>query len=428
MTYKLLQTIVLILGLAYVIALFSYIEQKRNLIYSDSEGYYMYLPAWFIHDGFEHIHVRTKVYKRNPETNKYYTKYSMGVALAQAPMFLLTDLIVRKIPGKEYAGTEMVYSRSIVLSGWLFCVLGLFFIVKWLRKSTEPHIILVGLIAMLFGTNLWYYATAGAGMSHTYSFGLFSIVLYLIDKVYRSGSCSWLNGVLLGVIISWIILIRPTNAILLPFIFLYSHDGNLNLKQRINFWISDWMKLIPFVLASAILWYSQLQQWADMRGGSSAYSYTNEGFIYWSKPKMLRVLIDVQNGLLLYSPVILISLYGLVRYFNEKLVMSRLILGLFFVMTWVFGSWWAWWFGGAYGHRCYVEFYAILIIPFIWVVEQVHRSKNIVSIILFYVILLLMLYYSLGLTYAYRSPWDGPNWNWHEFSTIVREGLFRFFN
>ena len=396
------------------------LNSKRNTIFTDAEGYHMYLPAWFIHKNFKDLSIRSKkVFRIQEETGNYYTKFSMGVAMAEAPMFLLTDMIQRKIYRHDWQGSEMCYSRSIGVSGWLAFLTGMFFLIRWLSRSHGKLEVWIGAISIALGTNLWYYATREPGMSHIYSFMLFSIAAFLMDGCYRANKITWAKALIIGFIGAWMILIRPTNAIFLLFLLLYSPAQVFKINERISFLLKHWSRLIPFLVFAALLWAAQIYQWSIMRGDQGIYSYTNEGFIYWANPKILRVLLDVQNGLLIYSPVIWISLYGLLRYFNEKAATSRLILGVFFVMTWIFASWWAWWFGGAYGHRCYVEFYVILAIPLVWVVEQVNRSKSILSQVLFYSILLLMIYYSVGLTNAYLGPWDGPNWNWTRFSEIV---------
>ena len=48
-----------------------------------------------------------------------------------------------------------------------------------------------------------------------------------------------------------------------------------------------------------------------MTGHWLYYSYTEEGFKYWNEPKIAAVLFDVQNGLFLYSPLVLLMMAGL---------------------------------------------------------------------------------------------------------------------
>ncbi len=62
--------------------------KTKNIIFSDQEGYYMYLPALFIYGGFDQYPIRTKEqfgYYQN--TKKVFTKYTCGVALMEMPFF-----------------------------------------------------------------------------------------------------------------------------------------------------------------------------------------------------------------------------------------------------------------------------------------------------------------------------------------------------
>lgn len=66
----------------------------KGMIWSDAEGYYLYLPALFINGGFEDLAVRSEVqFPLFEDTNKRFTKYTYGVALMELPFFLLAHLI-----------------------------------------------------------------------------------------------------------------------------------------------------------------------------------------------------------------------------------------------------------------------------------------------------------------------------------------------
>ena len=75
----------IILGILLSIGFYD-IENKRlaGVIWSDAEGYYLYLPAVFIYGGFEGIPYRTTVQFSNyPGTEKVFTKYTCGVAMLE---------------------------------------------------------------------------------------------------------------------------------------------------------------------------------------------------------------------------------------------------------------------------------------------------------------------------------------------------------
>lgn len=82
------------------------------------------------------------------------------------------------------------------------------------------------------------------------------------------------------------------------------------------------------------------------------------------------------------------------------------------IATYLFASWWAWWFGGAFGHRSYVEYYALLALPFASMAQLAFKKTW--SKVLILAICALLIYYNLGLTYHYNPPWDGPEWTYEK--------------
>jgi hypothetical protein len=82
--------------------------------------------------------------------------------------------------------------------------------------------------------------------------------------------------------------------------------------------------------------------------------------------------------------------------------------------TYVFASWWAWWFGGAYGHRCFVDFLPILAIPSAYAIKFIQESPKFIRIstgLLF----ILGVYVNLRMSHMYQGMWDGPDWTWYSY-------------
>jgi hypothetical protein len=152
------------------------------------------------------------------------------------------------------------------------------------------------------------------------------------------------------------------------------------------------------------------------------WSYGDESFKYWREPKLIRVLFDAWNGWLLYSPIAAIPLSGLIQERHRNRHGERAVIFIFVFATWLFASWWAWWFGGAFGHRCYVEYCAFLVLPFSGIIDKVGKKR--LRSYLFGTLCVVLIYYSMGLTYNYRAPWDGPDWTYEKVAGEVAR-LFR---
>ena len=97
----------------------------------------------------------------------------------------------------------------------------------------------------------------------------------------------------------------------------------------IRFFIKNYNSVLIIMLAGFIMFIPQLMYWKEMTGHWIYYSYTDEGFKYWNKPKIFAVLFDVQNGLLLYSPMVILMLIGIFYGLKIKKFQSPALLLIF---------------------------------------------------------------------------------------------------
>jgi hypothetical protein len=403
-------TVLFVLMIPVMLARIDY--NPRSVIWSDAEGYYQYLPALFI---IKDVHKLPpgSVWPQYNEHGEYVDKYTCGIAIFEFPFFIA-------VYGFSYlAGIDTadyynpLYCRSMALSGLFFAFLGLRILRKALLKIYSHSISAWVVISVFFGTNLFYYATKEMSVSHVYSFSLFCHLLYFLPAYLKNPSRN--NSLLLGGILGWIVLIRPTNILLAVMLLLYDVYSMPELKTRINFYISHYRSLLWMFLASFIFFIPQLLYWKEMTGHWLYYSYTEEGFIYWNKPKITAVLFDVQNGLFLYSPLVLLMVAGIMLGLRKRSFHAPAILLIFSIATYIFASWWAWWFGGAFGHRCYVEYYALLAFPLAGLYQHIRLNWKKVFRVSFYSLVILLMIFSVRLSYLYTSlggPWDGKDWRW----------------
>lgn len=398
-------------AILYTIA-FAFNFRKRSLeavIWSDAEGYYMYLPAVFIYGGFEDIPINTKTMEFSPwpGTNKIFDKYTCGVAMLELPFFLAAHAVARASPDYPPDGHSPPYVIGLLLSGLFYGFLGTFLLRTNLRRFYDGLTPDIVAISVLMGTNLLHYTAREPGMSHVYSFCLFNLFIWLTDRYYRMRG-SWELALGLAFTLGWIVLIRPTNLLLALFFLAYVPDGSLNVRERVQFLLKRFGHLLLFPLLG-LLWYvPQMLYWKYATGSYLLYSYSGEGFIYWKDPKLLEVLFSIKNGWLLFSPLMGIALIGLFAGAIKNIRNSRLILLIWLIAWYLFSSWISWWFGGAFGYRVFVEFYALLAFPLAWVVQWILSLRRWWWKTVFFAVWLLLIYYNLGLDEHYF----GPHYEW----------------
>jgi len=131
------------------------------------------------------------------------------------------------------------------------------------------------------------------------------------------------------------------------------------------------------------------------------------------------VLGHLENGLFLYSPLVVLAFGGMLYLAWRRQLSGHIFLIVLAAATYIFASWWDWNFGGAFGHRCFVEYYAILALPFAFVLDKMTKIRAGFFRVVCFLIVAFLIWYSLHMTYAYASPWDGPEWTWELFWGVV---------
>lgn len=388
-------------------------KEIERVIWSDMEGYYLYLPAVFINDGFKGLKCRNGCTIPNKELGWVHSKYTYGVAAMQAPFFFMAHTVA-KYTVYESDGYSKPYSYSILFAGLFYFLAGLYILRKFLSARFSDWTVIVVLLIIGLGTNAYYYSTVGAGMSHVYSFFLFSSVLHLTEK-WRDAKSLWL-AIPLALVSGLIVLVRPTGVLMLLWIPFSGIEGWSSVWERVKLTFSSGL-FILLPLLTALLYFPQFYYWKAFSGSWFTYSYGNEGFTYWASPKIIEVLFSHQNGLFMYSPLVLLGVFGLFPMWRANRTSTILTMVIMSLATYSFASWWAWWFGGAFGHRTFVEYFSLLSLPIAYSVQWIGTKGTAIKAIAASVCLTL-LYANARMISHYRPPWDGPDWTWERYWKI----------
>ena len=383
----------------------------KGMIWSDAEGYYLYLPAVFINGGFEDLDVRTEVqFPLYEGTNKRFTKYTYGVALMELPFFLLAHFVA-SIMGQA-DGYSYPYIIGLQLSGIFYGLMGLYFMKKILEEHFKPVVVMLTVFGFFLGTNLYHYILQHPSMSHVYSFFLFGLLVRMTPKLYSSPT--WRVFGSLGLLLGLIVLIRPTNILIGLYILFYGIRDSAALKERFQFLGRHAWKLLFAATASFLVFLPQFAYWKYISGDWLIYSYGDEGF-NWLNPRIDMVLFNIKNGWLLFSPMAGLAVVGglLGSWKNPYNIAPITVIWL--LTLYITASWWCWWFGGAFGHRNFVEYYMILAVPYAWLFTKVFESPSRLLKVLMVLLWLALLYYSYFLAVFYH----GPHYNWDSWKVVV---------
>jgi len=362
--------IIIILILIYTITLVNldFKGFRDNIISGDGRGYYAYLPAIFIHKTLDF----TKIYEIEKEKyslsyqghyfidhddikiNKYYS----GTALLLLPFFLLAYFL-SFLFGYSLDGYSLIFQYAVFIGGIFYGLLGLFFSKKLLSIYTIPkNIISIILILILFGTNLFYYTFVNPSFSHVYSFSMIAVFLYFTKKTfinYEIKNIFWAS-VALGLTI----LIRPTNFIILFIIPFLASDFKL-LKQTIKRFFKFKKELFISFLSVFLIICIQFFINIIQTGKPLIWSYSGEGFKFF-EPEITNMLLSYRKGLFIYTPLIFISLFGLIPLFRQSKYRFATLTIFLIILVYFIPSWWNWFYGDSFGMRAFIDFYPVFIL------------------------------------------------------------------
>lgn len=405
----------------------SYLIDNKNhhlhYIWTDAEGYYIYLPCVFVYHTFKNVPCRDSGMIQHLEPTKYtFTKFTYGTALLESPFYVLGHTI-RSLQGiTTFGGYTQHDGMILLLAACFYLVLGAFFIYKTLcNYFNDFRIIWLSLLCGTLGTNTLYYAIRAPGYSHIYSFALISIWIYSTPIYLNLTQRNWKHTGYLAFLYGLIVLIRPTNFIILAYLLFYDCYTIEHLKLRLLFWwrLFNLKNIISAVAGGLLPFVPQLLYWQMLFGKWLSYSYKQEKFIYWSAPRFASVWFDVLNGLFPYSPIFFLAIVGMFIGCIEKKHNGWIILFLFMGLSYLFASWWCWWFGGAHGQRSFVEHTPFFAISIGTALQYLYRQSAIVQKITTSIVLILI-WLNIRMIILHDTGWFGENWTWASYWNIIK--------
>lgn len=371
--------IVVVMGYAfyYTHDRWNWEDDSHKIIQHDVNILYHYLPAFFIYDDMSYAYlseadsvVQAQTWLRQSENGGLVAKMTCGAAIMYSPFFLIGHQAA-KIKGLPANGYSWIYHYWITIGAIIYALLALFILRGVLLRYVSDWVAALVLTGLFMGTNLFYYTLVESGMTHVYSFFLFSLLLWL--SVRWHDRITWGSTLGLGLVLGLIILIRPTNALvgIVPLLFGVTRISELGHKlKRI---LAHWPKLLAAgILAFGVLCV-QLVYWKSATGDWVYYSYTDEGF-FFSNPHAIDGLFSYRKGLFIYTPLMLAAFAGFFFVWKYLQAFFWPLVCFTILNIYVVFSWWCWWYGGSFGSRALIESYALWCIPLALLLQQIWRQ------------------------------------------------------
>lgn len=364
---------IFLLLLLAVVAVNDWDNPYRRPIVGDAKGYYAYLPAIFIHHDlqFDFIHQVERDYY--PEDGSHWKDFLMpqpngtvvnkcfpGVAVFYLPFFLIAYFLSFLL-GLPLDGYAPLFQWSVVVAH-LFYLLGALILLDKImkRRGVTFKNRFLALLALTFGTNLFFYSVYDFSVVHVFGFFGTSLFLYFLQQWSEQARWNLFGKIVL--LMCLLVIMRPTNAMIVLALPLF-----VDLKQSWRFLRNNLtLKIIPYiyVLSAAVILFIPLLLWKLQTGHWLVYSYGEEKMDFLN-PNVFKYLFSVQKGWWFWTPLMsLMFCMGTYYFWKKQKWQGVYFAGAILFIVYIFSSWWIWTYGGGMGQRPMIDFYPILLMAF----------------------------------------------------------------
>jgi hypothetical protein len=380
--------------------------QSKNITSGDSR--------WFIPTAISIIHhhdINLDEYIARIESDNYYhikfinghayNMFPIGTAILSLPVVWMIDTLLDRTAGISFEDhvkeNRSEQTERFIASIFVALAAVFMFLIAHISAGTNHGPYLIAFV-FAFGTSAW--STASRALwQHGPSMMLLSAGLYCLLKARdRALPLLWL-----GPILAFAYIVRPTNSISFALLM-----GVAFLKYR----------------RSRTYWYSVLLSLAVLSCFAALNLYVYDALIppYYRSSRLIfgstfaealaGNLISPNRGLFIFTPVFLLSFYGIFlkvkrRTFKSHDAAFMLILVLHWIVISAFPHWWG---GYSIGPRFFTDMVPYFIYFLIPVVEDMGRlteRRRIVITIVF----MCMLAISIYAHYRGANSWRVPAWN-----------------
>jgi hypothetical protein len=389
-------------------------NHPEGVIQWDIKSYYAWLPAAFIYNDLSLEFRRAEIEKFGDliwpvetPTGKHAIITTMGMSVLYSPFFAIAHNVA-KLTRWEADGYSRPYRFALTFSALFYLWAGLLFLRGVLRRYFSEYIVAATIIAITLGTNLFYYSTYEAPMTHVYTFCLMAAFVWITIRFYENPSLKYI--ILGGIVSGFITLIRPVNIIVLLIFFLWDIRSVRDIRERLAFLASRAHWVLIMAAFFVLVWVPQFIYWHWVSGNIFYFTYGEAGGrFFFNNPQIFNILFSVKKGWLVYTPIMIFSLAGIIILLAKKTGPGTAIAVFMILNIYILSSWWNWWYGGGFGLRSFVDSYSILAIPMGAFIATASRQARMIRAPLFGT-LALLLFFNLFQTRQYVN--NAIHWWW----------------
>lgn len=352
----------------------------------DVFGYYLYLPASFIHHdpllkdiGWIHQVMAERpisgtLYQlgSGPDSNPVYF-FLMGMALLYMPFFLVGHAIAA-LTGQPMDGFSLPYQYAIALGCVSYTVIALVHLRRILLAFFPDRLIAFLLVVIALGTNWFHFMTLKNLETANVLFMLMTVLVWNTLRWHRTERRR--NLVWVALSLGLITLVKPSEVLvlLIPLLWGVYDIESLAAKRRMLWRLRGQVLFAMGICLLVVL--PQMIYWMVAVGTPIYDSYKNPGIglDLWS-PHLLDAFFSYRKGWLVYTPIMVFALLGLIFLHRRQRTLFPAIVIWFLASTWIVVSWTEWWYGASFSVRPMITSYVVLSLPLGYFV-QAHCARG----------------------------------------------------
>ena len=411
----------------------------RSELWADRAASYIYLPAtfyyhWDTRQCPPHMDERTGFgFTYDTVRNKICTPSSYGIAFFLSPFFVGVHYITKIFHIPQDWAFAPIYHKMTDVAAVFYLVLGLWFLRRFLLNYFSEKTSFFTVLFVFTGTNLFYYTVMDPVMPHVYSFFLASVFLYSL-KEFLNEPRRFYFFILACFSFSFAFLVSYSALFFIPVFIFLDVSGRVQIRNRLKL-IGSLRNLVVFLMILLLVMIPQMVYNRYLTGQFLTASPEGPGFYNLTGPRIFELWFSPLNGLFIYSPMMLLILAGIILMFMSGESRAWMYAGLFILVTYLYASWWKWYFGCSYGQRYFVDLLPFLSLPFGFLAEKALGKAVKARFIIIATLALLFSYYNIRMAFAQEGCFFGSTWDWNRYSARLNKAgilpvrpAFRYFN
>lgn len=341
--------------------------------------------------------------RREPKTNRPINFAPIGSAVAWAPFYMAAHgLVTYGLLRGPADGFSPAYTGAVAYGSSFLAILGFLLAFLALKRflGVTEGLSLLAVLAVWFGTPAFYYMTVAPVFAHAPAIFAVSLLFFLwLRAREKDGVFDWL---LMGLAAGLAMLIREQGALFLiaPGLDLGFRLVKGDVKRALE-------RGVAVVGAAFIVFSPQFLAYQALNGTFGPTQLVQRKMDF-SSPHFFDVLIDPGHGLLLWTPLLIVAVLGLIRGIGRLGAVGVFVTVALLAQVYINGSVLSWHQAGAFGSRRFVDSTVLFVIGFAFGLMAVTpRTQRILVALAIWWNLSLMMQFGLKLMDRQQLDWPG---------------------